>query len=91
MKVPSVVFECPNNEEVGDRMDYRWNKAEYFIVVDELLKQYGKLTAVNKISFKISFSEIFAFLGPNGAGKTTTRDARMFEKTVKWVSTHFRS
>ncbi len=47
-------------------------KAEYAIVVDNLLKQYGKLTAVNKISFRIPFGVIFAFLGPNGAGKTTT-------------------
>jgi len=72
MNIPSIVFERTNNEEVGDRMDSRRNKAEYAIIVDKLLKQYGKLTAVNKISFKIPFSEIFAFLGPNGAGKTTT-------------------
>jgi ABC-2 type transport system ATP-binding protein len=53
-------------------MDNSKKKAEYAIVVDNLLKQYGKLTAVNKISFKIPFGVIFAFLGPNGAGKTTT-------------------
>jgi ABC-2 type transport system ATP-binding protein len=53
-------------------MDNSKNKAEYAIVADNLLKQYGKLTAVNKISFKIPFGVIFAFLGPNGAGKTTT-------------------
>ncbi len=37
-----------------------------------LTKKYGKLTAVDKISFEVKKSEIFSFLGPNGAGKTTT-------------------
>jgi len=72
MKLPYKVFKHADNEESGGRMDNGGNKAEYAIVVNDLLKQYGKLTAVNKISFKIPFGVIFAFLGPNGAGKTTT-------------------
>jgi ABC-2 type transport system ATP-binding protein len=40
--------------------------------VQNLTKQYGKLTAVNNISFDIFKNEIFGLLGPNGAGKTTT-------------------
>jgi ABC-2 type transport system ATP-binding protein len=42
------------------------------IEVNELVKKYGDLTAVNGISFEVEQGEIFGFLGPNGAGKTTT-------------------
>jgi ABC-2 type transport system ATP-binding protein len=42
------------------------------IQVNELTKFYGKLSAVDHISFSVKEGEIFAFLGPNGAGKTTT-------------------
>ena len=48
------------------------NSEEYAIVIENLVKKYGDLLAVNNISFKIRKGEIFAFLGPNGAGKTTT-------------------
>ncbi len=42
------------------------------ITVNNLVKKFGELTAVNGISFEVQAGEIFAFLGPNGAGKTTT-------------------
>jgi ABC-2 type transport system ATP-binding protein len=42
------------------------------IEVEGLTKNYGKMTAVDNISFRVVESEIFGFLGPNGAGKTTT-------------------
>jgi ABC-2 type transport system ATP-binding protein len=42
------------------------------IKVENLTKHYGKLLAVNHISFKVKQGEMFGFLGPNGAGKTTT-------------------
>jgi len=42
------------------------------IEVQNLVKNYGKLAAVNDISFNVGQGEIFGFLGPNGAGKTTT-------------------
>ena len=40
--------------------------------VSNLRKDFGKITAVKSISFKINTGEIYGFLGPNGAGKTTT-------------------
>ena len=42
------------------------------IHVDQLVKKYGDVTAVDGVSFDVAAGEIFAFLGPNGAGKTTT-------------------
>ncbi len=37
-----------------------------------LTKTFGRLVAVNGVSFAINASECYGFLGPNGAGKTTT-------------------
>jgi len=39
---------------------------------ENLTKFYGKLCAVDHISFEVAKGEVFGFLGPNGAGKTTT-------------------
>lgn len=42
------------------------------IEVQHLTKRYGRVTAVEDISFRVERGEILGFLGPNGAGKTTT-------------------
>ena len=42
------------------------------IRVQNVVKTFGTVTAVNDVSFDVHAGEIFAFLGPNGAGKTTT-------------------
>jgi ABC-2 type transport system ATP-binding protein len=44
----------------------------YVIQVENISKSYGKLLAVDGLSFEVTKGEIFGFLGPNGAGKTTT-------------------
>ncbi len=45
---------------------------EPVIVIDKLVKSYGKVQAVRGISMSVERGEIFGFLGPNRAGKTTT-------------------
>jgi len=45
---------------------------EVIITAEELTKQYGSQTAVNRLTLTIYEGEVFGFLGPNGAGKTTT-------------------
>jgi ABC-2 type transport system ATP-binding protein len=42
------------------------------LVVNNLVKKYGKKTAVDSISFTVNIGEIYGLIGPNGAGKTTT-------------------
>ena len=51
---------------------FRRKMPDYIITVENLVKKFGELAAVNNISFQVSPGEIFGFLGPNGAGKTTT-------------------
>jgi ABC-2 type transport system ATP-binding protein len=42
------------------------------IEIDNIVRKFGKLVAVDGISFNVQKGGIFGFLGPNGAGKTTT-------------------
>lgn len=42
------------------------------IFAQGLSKQFGRLLAVDHISFSVARGEVFGLLGPNGAGKTTT-------------------
>jgi len=42
------------------------------ISVRDLRKSYGRVAAVDGVTFEVAHGEFFGILGPNGAGKTTT-------------------
>jgi ABC-2 type transport system ATP-binding protein len=46
--------------------------AQAAVTVQNLVKKYGHLIAVDDVSLSIDEGEIFGIIGPNGAGKTTT-------------------
>ncbi len=39
--------------------------------VDQLFKSYGRIKALNGVSFNVPEGSVFGILGPNGSGKTT--------------------
>jgi ABC-2 type transport system ATP-binding protein len=47
---------------------------ENVIVINDLVKHFGDVKAVDGLNLEIRKGEMFGFLGPNGAGKTTTID-----------------
>ena len=42
------------------------------IEVRELVKVYGDVVAVDRVSLTVQPGDVFGYLGPNGAGKTTS-------------------
>ncbi|MCH8535394.1 MAG: ABC transporter ATP-binding protein [Flavobacteriaceae bacterium] len=45
---------------------------EKILSVHQLTKKYGKLNAVNQLTFDIEKGHVYGLLGPNGSGKSTT-------------------
>lgn len=43
----------------------------HVIETREIVKQFGRFTAVDGVSFQVESGEFFGLLGPNGAGKTS--------------------
>ena len=66
--------------------------ADLIIETRELVKRFGKFTAVDGLSLEVPAGSIYGFLGPNGAGKTTTM--RMLTTLTRptsgeaWVAGH---
>ncbi len=47
-------------------------RCEAMIELNRLTKRFGRVTAVDALSFTVRPGRVTGFLGPNGAGKTTT-------------------
>ena len=45
---------------------------ENVLTIRNLSKSFGKIQAVNDVSFTVPPKSVFGILGPNGSGKTTT-------------------
>ena len=45
---------------------------EKVLEISNLSKNYGRITAVNKLSLEVAPGDVYGILGPNGSGKTTT-------------------
>src|SRR5262249_41572978 len=56
-------FSAPTSPEAKSLSDLR---------VSGLVKRYGKVTALDGLSFDVAAGEFFCLLGPSAAGKTTT-------------------
>src|ERR1700682_3881983 len=64
MKEPEPILEVgPEPQQPID--------GEPVVVIDQLVKQFGKLRAVNNLSMTIHAGETYGLIGPNGSGKTT--------------------
>lgn len=65
---------------------------DLIIETRDLVKKFGKFTAVDGLSLEVPVGSIYGFVGPNGAGKTTTM--RMLTTLTRptsgeaWVAGH---
>lgn len=71
-------------------MDRNERKGEPILKVEDLQVSYGKIVALQGISFEVCKGEIVAMLGANGAGKTTTLNALTGVVPVKSGSITFK-
>lgn len=55
--------------ETGNK--FKWGD-KIMLVIENLVKSYGKFKAVDDLSLEIGKGHIYGFVGANGAGKTTT-------------------
>jgi len=68
MTIPDTELGVSTNGEQAAQ------RGDVIVEAQNLVKRYGRVTAVDGVSFSIRRGEIFGLLGPNGAGKSTTLD-----------------
>ena len=75
MEVFLLSFNKCNNKQANS--SNRWLTNTYLLLetiltIENLTKKFGKLTAVDNLSFSIEKGNEYGILGPNGSGKSTT-------------------
>src|SRR5260370_30570168 len=54
-----------------ERQLHKAINGEPVVVIDQLVKKFGKMRAVDNLSMNIDAGETYGLIGPNGSGKTT--------------------
>src|SRR5690349_2757433 len=49
-----------------------WEACMGAVVLEDVTKSYGSVTAVKNLSLRVPQGSIYGFIGPNGSGKSTT-------------------
>ena len=64
----AIPLRSPGLASTPARLDRR----QAVVTVDRLSKRFGRVLAVDDLTFSLEHGTVTGFLGPNGAGKTTT-------------------
>src|SRR4051794_4217100 len=61
-------------EPKESQMHNGYPAADKAVVVQGASKKFGRVVALDDVSFEVNYGEVIGLLGPNGAGKTTIVD-----------------
>jgi ABC-2 type transport system ATP-binding protein len=64
----AIPIRSPGLDPTAARLD----RGQAVVTVDRLSKRFGRVLAVDDLTFSLEHGTVTGFLGPNGAGKTTT-------------------
>ncbi len=71
VQVPAALADAAGSAVTPLAQRVRPAAGESLLEVREVVKRFGGLIAVNRVSFEMQTGEILGLIGPNGAGKST--------------------